>query len=367
MEFKLSTETKHENFNYIPALDGWRAVSIILVIISHGGLGHLVPGGLGVTIFFFISGYLITSLLISELRTSSKISIRKFYLRRFWRLSPPVVVYVLLSGVLIYLVTGKINMAELAASIFYFANYYTLYWGYEPLPFGPSPLKILWSLAVEEHYYIFFAPLLAIVFNNTKKLFFFIIFLILTPLLLRFYLVYIHSETFVNQGMTYMATELRVDSIAWGALLAWLVSKYSSSTLSKIFDKKMAIGLGVTILILCLVLRDERFRESLRYSLQGLALLPIFYATLYGRSANSIKGLLQNKYLVMVGKLSYSLYLYHWLALVLANLIVGSDKLTYSWMIFYYFLSIILAVASYRFIEVPSLVLRKRYGSHASA
>ena len=84
-------------FAYQPVLDGWRAVSILLVLVSHGGLDKVVPGGLGVTIFFFISGFLITSLLISEFQREGRISLKKFYLRRFWRLAPPLICFIVLS------------------------------------------------------------------------------------------------------------------------------------------------------------------------------------------------------------------------------------------------------------------------------
>ncbi|HUD26234.1 MAG TPA: acyltransferase family protein, partial [Burkholderiaceae bacterium] len=90
-------------FAYQPVLDGWRAVSILLVLLSHGGLDKAVPGGLGVTIFFFISGFLITSLLISEFRSDGRISLENFYLRRFWRLAPPLICYIILSALLIVL------------------------------------------------------------------------------------------------------------------------------------------------------------------------------------------------------------------------------------------------------------------------
>lgn len=84
MKHKLSTKNKPENFNYITALDGWRAVPILLVIISHGWLDQLVLGGIGVTILFFNSVYVINSLIISELRSLLNKSIGNFYLRRFW-------------------------------------------------------------------------------------------------------------------------------------------------------------------------------------------------------------------------------------------------------------------------------------------
>ena len=74
--------------SYIPSLDGLRAVSIALVFLSHVGFGHVVPGGFGVTIFFFLSGYLITGILVRELAGSGSIDLLRFYARRLRRLLP---------------------------------------------------------------------------------------------------------------------------------------------------------------------------------------------------------------------------------------------------------------------------------------
>src|SRR5262245_8347810 len=81
----------------IPSLDGIRALSVIIVMLSHVGYGDIVPGGLGVTVFFFLSGYLITTLMLSEYRRTGAISIANFYLRRAFRLLPPLLVTLLIA------------------------------------------------------------------------------------------------------------------------------------------------------------------------------------------------------------------------------------------------------------------------------
>jgi len=126
----------------------------------------------------------------------------------------------------------------------------------------------------------------------------------------------------------------------------------------------LAASLG--LLLFSLLVRDEGFRESIRYSLQGMALLPLFYATVLGRSVPPLRAMLASRSAVLIGKLSYSIYLYHWLALVLANWVTGEDRaLSVPWLLTYYVLSVGLSYGSYRLIERPSLALRKRYGSHA--
>lgn len=87
-------ETNYRRLSNIPGLDGVRAVSILIVMISHSGMENLVPGVLGVTIFFFLSGFLITSLLFDEYGQNGCINIPSFYVRRFLRLYPPLLVYI---------------------------------------------------------------------------------------------------------------------------------------------------------------------------------------------------------------------------------------------------------------------------------
>jgi peptidoglycan/LPS O-acetylase OafA/YrhL len=355
------------DFAYKPALDGWRAISILLVIISHGGLGHIVPGGLGVTIFFFISGYLITSLLISEFNRDGNISLKNFYLRRFWRLSPPLIIYISLSTLLILFLADHFSFIEPLSAILYFANYYSIYWHYESLPFGPSPLKIVWSLAIEEHYYIFFAPLVAVFAHTQRRLFTLLLFLIFIPLIIRLETIFNGSSEQLNVAYTYMATEARIDSIAWGALLAWLCNYFSSARLKSIFDNKIAIGFSLALMLLSLLFRDDRFRETIRYTLQGIALVPLFYVTLNGESLRRFDAFITSSLAILVGKLSYSIYLYHWLALIIASWVAGNEKISLPWLVTYYLLTIVFSYSSYQLIEKPSLALRKKYGSRATA
>src|SRR5215472_10698431 len=81
----------------IPSLNGLRAISISIVMVAHAGYGNVIPGGLGVTIFFFLSGYLITTLLMDEYDRSDRINIGKFYLRRIFRLFPPLLVTLIIA------------------------------------------------------------------------------------------------------------------------------------------------------------------------------------------------------------------------------------------------------------------------------
>ena len=139
---------------YLPVLDGLRAVSILLVLLSHLGLDHVLPGAFGVTLFFFISGYLITRQLCGGLARTGRIGFGRFALRRVLRLMPAGLAYILVAGLAYCAAGGLITPAGWLAAIFYGANYYDLWAGYHStLPGVRHPFNILWSLAIEEHFY----------------------------------------------------------------------------------------------------------------------------------------------------------------------------------------------------------------------
>jgi peptidoglycan/LPS O-acetylase OafA/YrhL len=152
----------------IPALDGWRAVAIALVIVSHGILlrepadrlgraagyfaGHL--GGTGVALFFAISGFLITTLLLEEKDRTGRISLRGFYLRRAFRILPPAYLYLACLAALDSAgwLVEKLHRGEIASAVFLFNNYW---------PDRSWYTSHFWSLAMEEHFYLFWPAALA--------------------------------------------------------------------------------------------------------------------------------------------------------------------------------------------------------------
>ncbi len=204
--------------NYIPSLDGIRAVSITIVLLSHAGLGYIIPGGLGVTIFFFLSGFLITTLLNNEYDYSGRIHYTKFFIRRFLRLFPPLIItlIVVYSLSFIGIVDGEPSLSSFLSQMFYLANYHTIFHWSGGTPQG---LGILWSLAVEEHFYLFFPILLYFLLHNIgkKNTSYFILTICLIVLAWRFYLIVFEFKPSIR---TYYATDTRIDSILFGCLLS---------------------------------------------------------------------------------------------------------------------------------------------------
>ena len=144
----------------IPALDGLRAVSILLVMVSHAGFGHIEPGGLGVTLFFGISGFIITRLLLAEHAATGRVALGAFYARRFLRLSPALLIYAACAGLAMAALGDPFRLAEWLAMLFYAANFWKLWGGFPDGALAPHPFGILWSLAVEEQYYLIYPWLL---------------------------------------------------------------------------------------------------------------------------------------------------------------------------------------------------------------
>jgi peptidoglycan/LPS O-acetylase OafA/YrhL len=353
--------------SYLPELDGLRAVSILLVVVSHLGLDHLVPGAFGVTLFFFLSGFLITRQLLHTLRTAGRLDFAGFYARRALRLMPACVVFILLAGGAFCLAGGRVGLAGWLAALFYGANYYDLVTGYRSTLAGVRhPFNILWSLAIEEHFYAVWPLLLAAAWR-WRRVALAVLGVCTAVLVWRAFLFHAcygpgviawrhaclpqNPSPLWRYNRLYMATDTRFDSIAWGALLA-------------LGDKRLggkAAWLGAALLAASFLLPGPFARWVLRPSLQGAALYCLVPSLLHG--AGVTRQLLAAPVAVFIGRLSYSLYLWHWAALAVADRLAGGNTLR--WLGIAVPLAAGLAMASYFGIERPMLTLRRRFGSHA--
>lgn len=318
-----SADSKGDGF-YIPSLDGIRACAFSLVFIGHAGLEKIwsTSGAFGVTIFFFLSGYLITTLLRMEAEKSRTISLRRFYLRRLFRIFPPMyitlaIAYILgLAGIL----ATRGNWFGLISSAAYFYNYAALLSHHVEVP---TSLGILWSLMIEEHFYLIFPVLYFVMirkrFSRRKQA---VILLVLCAVALawRYYVVYKIGVPFTTlPRWTVSATDCRFDSILFGCILAILNNPYlgDESPLLQRFKGAFAIG-GLLLIAVSIALNEPHYRETLRYTLQGVALYAIFYYCISSYRGWQA-GWLEWKPLRWIGWLSYSLYLIHLMFLQTLN------------------------------------------------
>lgn len=339
--------------NRIRSLDGLRGISILLVLISHAGLGDIVPGGLGVTIFFFISGYIITLLLLKELRTTGTIDIRAFYIRRAFRILPTLAIY--LGACTLFLIVNRDSgfLKPLIAAILNIYNYYFIFFATHDGAFWDvHPYSIVWSLCIEEHYYLIFPLLLLVLWRRPRALIFILIGATVVALFWRYHLL---SDPDLLPNRIYKATDTRIDSIIFGALLA-IVQAQFPALYDQMSSRVLGAILGLSGLLVSLAIRDPHFRESLRYTLQSASLFLGFAYAISG--FNSVSKTLSNPVIIFFGRISYSLYLWHWLVHVwLGHTFGKGSNLAYVLMPP---IAVGVAYLSYRYIETPFLELLHR-------
>ena len=330
------------SFSRIPSIDGLRAIAILIVMVSHGGLGRYVPGGFGVTIFFFLSGYLITTLLRLEHQRHGRVNLSAFYFRRALRILPPL--YLTISFILlltyINVLSGNISIISTLIDVLFLTNYSQM------LGVHSSAVIPLWSLDVEEHYYLMFPAIFVFLASwRTGRAAILLCAICAVILLIRFL-------TFANFGESqiYYWSHTRIDSIVFGSILAM----WQNPMLDKGAWRPHLIHIAFAFIIigLTIVIRSPIFRETLRYSLQGGALFILFTAAIQSRGI--VARLLDQRWLRVVALLSYSLYLVH-LPMLAATKPLGLWSVPVA-----YLLSFFWAAVLYTGVERPLARRRRR-------
>ncbi len=302
----------------IPSLDGLRAVSFLMVFLAHAGFDRVIPGGFGVTVFFFLSGYLITTLLRMEADKRGRVSLKAFYLRRALRILPPFYLVLASAAVLtlVGVLPGRLLALPVAAQALHYTNYWIAWHGWDGIASGTG---VYWSLAVEEHFYLVF-PAVYLVLRRAR----------LTGrqqacvlwsacgvvLAWRCILVFaMHAPL----DRTYLCSDTRVDSILFGCALAVYknpmldVAGPPSAQDAALWLRRL-LPLALLALLATFVLRGNVFRETLRYSLQGIALAPLFVCAIRWPQTWIFRPL-NLRPVRFIGTLTYSLYLLHFVVL----------------------------------------------------
>ncbi len=346
---------------YLPSLDGIRACAFLFVFFAHAGLEHIVPGGLGVTIFFFLSGYLITTLLRKELISTGKISIRHFYLRRCLRILPPMYVTLATGCAAAWILPAM--RSETTAGIL---SVFTYSYNYGALINDnafrlPAGMGVLWSLMIEEHFYLVFP---FVYFGLSKSC--------LSRhqqgallgltcagcLIWRLCLVLIfHTPLLTLPRWTYSSTDARFDAIAWGCILAicWNPVFEDGPAALNNHSGKLALA-GLLLLVATLLVRDPVFRETARYSLQSISLLPVFHYCV-ALPDGWVSRCLRWPMLRWIGLLSYSMYLIHDFILTILRMQLHQGQIVTAVLAF--LLTALYALAIRFCVEQPSRSLQK--------
>ncbi len=344
----------------IPSLDGIRAAAVMIVFVGHAGLGYVVPGGFGVTVFFFLSGYLITTLLRREHERTGRISLRNFYLRRIYRIFPPlylvlaILITLKLAGVIPYPMSGW----AVAAQLLHLTNYYLLLFpGVEYAPVVPYSVP-MWSLAVEEHFYLLFPLALLLLLRKNSYPRAALALAAACALVLAWRLVLVAAlENAVNY--TYMATDARVDSLLFGCIMALWMNPALDEAPEGIGARGWAVLCAAALVLLLgtFLYRDPAFREGLRYTVQGIALFPLFYcAVRYARSP--FFSWLNLRPVRALGIISYTVYLSHFAAIQLTGKLLGVSGFTRGVLGFAF--TVAFSAACYVLIERRFALLRRK-------
>jgi peptidoglycan/LPS O-acetylase OafA/YrhL len=329
------------------SLDGLRAVSILLVVVSHlyaspvaysltRHLDRWDIGNLGVRVFFVISGFLITSLLLDEKAKTGHISLRGFYIRRFFRIAPVYYLYLLVVALLVPFGFANASPQDLTAAFLYLSNYWSPHWS----------VGHTWSLAVEEQFYLLW-PCALVFLGNRRSRNCALAFLLVVPILRT-------TELVLHWDKANRTFEAVADALATGCLLAlcreqlWSIDIYRRVLQSRWF--------WVLPVVLFVVL--ARSPKLIWNAAVGLAVLNIGIAMVLDRYMRIPDGpvgrFLNARPIVWIGTLSYSIYLWH-------ILFILNEGMPHQWVFpLNVVCALLAAIASYYLVERPFLSLRTR-------
>lgn len=347
---------------YITGLDGIRAIAVIMVLAYHLKLALFKSGFLGVTVFFVLSGYLITGILISEVEEEGTIDLKNFWLRRIRRLVPAVmsmaVVIIFVSAVVNRIIFTK-GCKDFLASVLGFNNWWQIFnkVSYFEAAGVPSPFTHCWSLAIETQFYLIYPLILLGIYKLVKSreegranrgLLFAGVTLLLE--LISVILMIVLFDPQQDASRVYYGTDTRAFSLLFGALLAilWeyrMVPRRLSASVNMVLG---SVSFAVLLVMTIAINGSSNFwyRGGQFF---GTILTVLMVYAVSGRKT-WLSRFLSNPVLKWMGDRSYSIYLWHYPTILLI-----SKGIKASWWItlIEIVLSVVLAELSYRFIETP--------------
>ncbi len=362
-EVVLMPKPMSQHDRYMPGLDGLRALAVLAVMAYHVQLSWTPGGLLGVGVFFVLSGYLITDILLDQHRRLHRIDLKQFWMRRARRLLPALwlVLLAVVAWVLIF------NPAEVAsvrqdvlAALFYVSNWWYIYHhvSYFAQYGPPSPLTNLWSLAVEEQFYLLWPLLLVVGLRTIPKRWMLVAAVVLLALSSAVAMAVLYHPG-ANPNRVYYGTDTRAFGLLIGAALAFIWPSRHLPPLSRAQRTFLEVA-GFTGLLVFLAMTGLTNEYETFLYRGGMAMLAVFSAVLVAAAAypgTAIGSILGIKPLRWLGVRSYAIYLWHYPVILLTSP-VGSGFAPWRalWQVS---ASIILAALSWHFIEDP--IRHRRY------
>ena len=343
----------------IPALDTVRGIAASMVVIGHT-LGPRQLGSTAVSIFFVLSGFLITWLLVRESDLTGQISLRDFYIRRTLRIFPAFYVFWIVCVTAAVLRGVQIPWREVWSSFFYVGDYY------DALRHGTGGIMgITWSLGVEEKFYLLWPFIFACLHRNPAKLLKVGCFFIVGIWLYRVVLCLTFS---LPTDYLRYAFESRFDNILYGSVLALAFRMVKLDPVLRAVKRVPLMPIGLAASLLGLTFLEERagatycyvFGMALDATIIAVALIQLVYL-----AALQNWTWLDHPALRFLGRISYSLYLYHIVVAATVDHYLPNLRLRWAYPLIYA-ASVLVAYASYRLVEKPFLRLKDRFaaGSH---
>jgi peptidoglycan/LPS O-acetylase OafA/YrhL len=294
--------------SYYPAMDGLRGVAILLVILYHFGFNHflrpfhmLINGDMGVNIFFVISGFLITTLLLKEKIKYGQISLNRFYTRRALRIIPVAYLFLIVVIILVSIYKFRIPTADFIASFLFYKN----------LPYQNEPFTgHFWSLATEVQFYLIFPFLLALNINRYLVIVLSIVIAIPVISVLGYY----HTGFLFSNSIIHTLTKI-IMYIFWKGpfiiLIGSLCAVFLFKGIIKIDKEKGNYFLSFILLIIAIMISSTTFLFYSKYVSEYLSAILVGWVILLNLGKhNLLSAILGSRILVKVGIISYSLYLW---------------------------------------------------------
>jgi peptidoglycan/LPS O-acetylase OafA/YrhL len=345
--------------NYRPDIDGLRAISILAVILFHAGVPFLGGGFVGVDVFFVISGYLIGSHVFKQV-SNGTFSYRDFYIRRTKRILPAALAVIVAVLVLGCLLLDSRELKSLAAQVVAsVASVSNIFYWYETSYFSPSaelkPLLMTWSLGIEEQFYLFFPVVVVTVLRFRRSLALPVLWALSVISLIVSVLAIRHDHA----GSAFFLLPYRWWELGAGTILGIVeVQRGGPMRKTRVTNELLGVAGLAAILV-------SAFVYDAHTPFPGLAALaPVAgaVAVLAAQGSWINRRVLSFRPLVVVGLISYSIYLWHW-PLLSFGAILSGEHMTASVRALLVGASLVLGVLSYRYIEVP---FRRAAGSGAT-
>jgi len=354
---------------YLPTLDGWRAIAIIIVIFAHGfdSIGNVLNavginfdfehmkhlGLFGVQIFFGLSGLLITSRLIASEKKYGRISLKSFYIRRTFRILPPAVVFLFAVGILALLGVIPITLGRWVSTLFFFANYSTAE--------GSWYLGHFWSLAVEEHFYMLW-PVAFLVLGFTSKR---IKFSIATAIFLTLWraLDFKFQITGSIPAIFWGRTDIQGDNILWGVIVALLYAdSIWKERLNNFLTLPAVLPSLIIMLIFITILPSSDWKLNFVLLTLKAIVIPLAILGTVINGTSILSKTLETSAFRLIGRLSYSIYLWQQLFLVWNESSIHSFEALQS-LPFNIIAVFTCAILSFLFIEKPFIAMGHKIAS----